>query len=96
LLEEEVGLRVGETLDPLGGGVVVMELLGEECGLGVGETLELLGTGVGVGDELGFCMLVIAYRAAPIIMPLVLSILIETTRPLSSTPSEYPLLGSGR
>ena len=87
----DVGLRVGGALDLLGEGVVpVAEGEGLTC-VDVG-----VGVEVGVGEEFGFGRLLIAYRAAPIIMPLVLSIFIETTRPLSSIPSEYPLLGFGR
>ena len=52
------------------------------------------GAGVGVGVEVGFCRLLIAYSAAPMIMPLVLSISDVSTRPFSSIPSEYPLVGN--
>ena len=50
------------------------ELLGP--GVTVGDEVGLpgAGVGVGVGVGVGFCRLLIAYSAAPMIMPLVLSI----------------------
>src|SRR5450756_2550627 len=69
------------------------ELLGEGVvlpggGLSVGVELDD-GVGVGLGG------LLIAYSAASMIIPLVLSMSAVLTRPFSSMPSEYPLVGLG-
>ncbi len=85
-----VGLRV-----EVGVGDVTKVGLGVVIGVGLvrGGVGEDVGLGVGVGVGTG--RLLFAYFAAPIIKPLVLSIVVETTLPFSSIPSMYPLVGSG-
>jgi len=67
--------------------------------LGEGVTLDEGGVGVGVelGDAVGVGLggLLMAYSAASIIIPFVLSMSDESTLPLSSMPSEYPFVGLG-
>jgi hypothetical protein len=63
---------------------------GEGAGVGLG-----VGVGVGVGVGLGVGGLLIPYSAASIIIAFVLSMVVVTTRPFSSMPSEYPFVGVG-
>lgn len=59
----------------------------------VGETMVGFVVGVGLGG--GLSIMFMAYLAALRTSPFVLSIVVETIRPPSSTPSAYPSLGYG-
>jgi len=72
---DELGVGVGVGVDV---GVSVGVVVGVVVGVGVG-------VGIGVGVGLGG---LVAYSAASIIIPLVLSMMDQSTRPFSSTPSE--------
>ena len=63
--------------------------------VGVGVGAGLLAVGVGVGVGVGKGRLRMAYSAAPIINPLVLSMVVVSLRPFSSMPSTYPVEGAG-
>ena len=60
----------------------------------VGETEVGFVVGVGLGG--GLSIMFMAYLAALRTSPFVLSIVVETIRPPSSTPSAYPSLGQWR
>lgn len=80
--DEGLELVEGVGLSELTEGVGDGEKLGLELGMGVGVT-------VGVGDDegLGIGIFSIAYLAADIISPFVLSIIVFTILPSSATPS---------
>jgi hypothetical protein len=80
-----VALGIGERLEK-GDGLSVTVVVG------VGVGLIMIAVGVGVGEGAG--RLLIAYLAADIISPFVLSIVIPTTLPSSATPSWKPLEGA--
>lgn len=91
--EEAVGLGEGERVGVgLGLGERLLEGVGVTVGVGVGVGIIMIAVGVGVGEG----RFLIAYSAAPIISPLVLSIVVVSTRPFSSMPSTYPVVGDGR
>ena len=91
---EGAGEGVGERGVREGFGVGVDEGTKEGVGVTVGFGVDVeVGVGVGVGVGIGW--LVVAYSAASMIIPLVLSMMDQSTLPFASTPSEYPLDGVG-
>ena len=76
-------------VDELGVGVGVGVGVAVGFGVGVGDGVavgEIVGVGVEVGVGVGW--VVVAYSAASMIIPLVLSMMAQSTRSFSSTPSE--------